>query len=115
MKKSGEVMAVMNKLVKLPELQKTMMNMQREMERAGLVDEMIQDSMDMMDGDDLVDLDGRVVLDVVAVHHVHAVLDHLVDEARALHLALHVHHRLLELRQLHELVHDGHDLARLLH
>ena len=64
MKKSGEVMAVMNKLVKLPELQKTMMNMQREMERAGLVDEMIQDSMDMMDGDDIED-DTAVEVDKV--------------------------------------------------
>lgn len=33
MKKSTEVMMVMNKLVKLPELQKTMMEMSREMER----------------------------------------------------------------------------------
>ncbi|EGB09650.1 hypothetical protein AURANDRAFT_7138, partial [Aureococcus anophagefferens] len=64
MKKSGEVMAVMNQLVKLPELQKTMMNMQREMERAGLVDEMIQDSMDMMDGDDIED-DTAVEVDKV--------------------------------------------------
>ena len=50
--------------LKLPELQKTMMNMQREMERAGLVDEMIQDSMDMMDGDDIED-DTAVEVDKV--------------------------------------------------
>ena len=66
MKKSSEVMAMMNKLVKLPELQKTMMNMQREMERAGLVDEMIQDSMDMMDGDDIEDETAVEVDKVVA-------------------------------------------------
>ena len=53
MKKSTEVMATMNKLVKLPELQKTMMEMQREMERAGLIEEMVGDAMDSLDGDDV--------------------------------------------------------------
>ena len=40
MKRSAEVMKVMNSLVKLPELQKTMLTMSREMERAGLIEEL---------------------------------------------------------------------------
>lgn len=53
MKKSTEVMACMNKLVKLPELQKTMLEMQREMERSGLIEEMVGDALDDLDGDDV--------------------------------------------------------------
>ncbi|KAJ1451837.1 Snf7-domain-containing protein [Pelagophyceae sp. CCMP2097] len=66
MKKSAEVMTVMNKLVKLPELQKTMVNMSREMERAGLIEEMIGDSMDMLDGDSVEDETDLEVNKVVA-------------------------------------------------
>ena len=43
----------MNKLVKLPELQKTMMEMQREMERSGLIEEVVGDALDELDGDDV--------------------------------------------------------------
>ena len=53
MKKSTEVMRCMNKLVKLPELQKTMMEMQREMERSGLIEEVVGDALDELDGDDV--------------------------------------------------------------
>jgi len=53
MQKSTEVMTAMNKIVKLPELQKTMLTMQREMERSGLIEEMVGDAMDALDGDDV--------------------------------------------------------------
>ena len=43
----------MNKLVTLPELQKTMMEMQREMERSGLIEEVVGDALDELDGDDV--------------------------------------------------------------
>jgi len=48
-KKSGDIMKMMNHIVRLPELQQTMMTMAREMEKAGLIDEMVQDTMDDMD------------------------------------------------------------------
>jgi len=48
-------MKVMNQLIKLPELQKTMLTMSREMERAGLIEEMVSSTMDELDGDDVED------------------------------------------------------------
>jgi charged multivesicular body protein 3 len=47
--KSTEIMAAVGNLVKIPELQGTMMQLAREMEKAGLVDEVISDGMDMLD------------------------------------------------------------------
>jgi charged multivesicular body protein 3 len=40
-KKSADVMRMMNNLIKLPQLNQTMMVMAREMEKAGLIEEMI--------------------------------------------------------------------------
>ena len=51
MEKSTDVMKMMNSLVKLPGLQKTMMEMSREMHRAGLIEETMADAFDMLDGD----------------------------------------------------------------
>eukprot|EP01121_Diplochlamys_sp_Union-15-3_P000323 TRINITY_DN10304_c0_g1_i1.p1 TRINITY_DN10304_c0_g1~~TRINITY_DN10304_c0_g1_i1.p1 ORF type:complete len:214 (+),score=54.22 TRINITY_DN10304_c0_g1_i1:66-707(+) len=45
LKKSTEIMASMNRLIKLPELQATMMAMSREMEKSGLIEEMVHDIM----------------------------------------------------------------------
>merc|ERR1712168_1242448 len=53
--KSTVVMASMSKLIKLPELQKTMANMSREMEKMGIMDEMIEDAMAALDDDDIED------------------------------------------------------------
>jgi charged multivesicular body protein 3 len=53
LQKSGEIMKITNQLIKLPELSMTMQNMQAEMMKAGLIDEMMADTMDMMDGDDI--------------------------------------------------------------
>ena len=51
--KSSEIMTAMNQLVKLPELQESMTAMSREMMRAGLIEEMISDTMDAMDTEGL--------------------------------------------------------------
>jgi len=48
-KKSADIMAMMNAMVKLPELQRNMMTMAREMEKAGLIDEMVEETMDLAD------------------------------------------------------------------
>lgn len=53
MTKSAEVMGQINALVKVPEIQESMTSMRREMIRAGLVDEIIEESMEGMDGPDL--------------------------------------------------------------
>eukprot|EP01114_Cavostelium_apophysatum_P004019 TRINITY_DN1415_c0_g1_i2.p1 TRINITY_DN1415_c0_g1~~TRINITY_DN1415_c0_g1_i2.p1 ORF type:complete len:204 (+),score=80.96 TRINITY_DN1415_c0_g1_i2:171-782(+) len=52
MQKSAQVMAVMNNLVKLPQMHKVMMAMGREMEKAGLIEEMMDD---VLDNDDELD------------------------------------------------------------
>ena len=44
--KSTEVMKTMQQLVKLPEIQKTMMEMSREMMKAGIIEEMMEDTME---------------------------------------------------------------------
>ena len=54
MKASTEVMKSMASLMKIPELQKTMTEMSKEMMKAGIIDEMINDTMDSVldqDGD----------------------------------------------------------------
>merc|ERR1719405_129076 len=49
MVKSTEVMGAMNRLVKVGDIRNTMQAMQKEMMKAGLIDEMIDDQMDDMD------------------------------------------------------------------
>jgi len=46
MQKSTQVMAAMNNLVRLPQLSKVMVAMSREMQKAGLIEEMMDDVMD---------------------------------------------------------------------
>ncbi|KAI9265346.1 Snf7-domain-containing protein [Helicostylum pulchrum] len=53
LQKSGEVMKLVNQLAKLPEMSQTMQQMSMEMTKAGIMDEMIGDTMDMMDDDDI--------------------------------------------------------------
>merc|ERR1712055_43989 len=43
---STDVMKTMQQLVRLPEIQKTMMEMSREMMKAGIIEEMLEDSME---------------------------------------------------------------------
>lgn len=54
LQKSNDVMKIVNDAIKLPEMQKTMMEMSREMSRAGLIDEMMNDALDSaLDNEDL--------------------------------------------------------------
>jgi len=46
MQKSTQVMAMMNRLVRLPQLNQVMMAMAKEMEKTGLIEEMMDDVMD---------------------------------------------------------------------
>ena len=49
--KSAEVTRMMNQMVRIPEMQRTMMQLQQEMEKSGLTEEMLDETMDAM-GDD---------------------------------------------------------------
>ena len=51
--KSTEVMAVMRNLVKLPEIQAAMMDLSKEMTKAGLIEEMMEDTFESLEDDDL--------------------------------------------------------------
>ncbi|CAM9310608.1 unnamed protein product [Choristocarpus tenellus] len=66
MKKSTEVMKTIGSLVKIPELQKTMMDLAREMEKAGLVEEIVSDGLDMVDGEGVEEEASREVDAVIA-------------------------------------------------
>jgi len=55
MQKSTSVMKSMNQLVKMPELMKTMREMSMEMEKAGLIEEMMDDAMESLDGEEMED------------------------------------------------------------
>ena len=46
LQQSTEVMKTMQQLVKLPEIQKTMMEMSREMMKAGIIEEMMEDTLE---------------------------------------------------------------------
>jgi len=52
MKMSTDVMKHMNSLIKMPEMKKTMLELQKEMMKAGVIDEMMEDTMEMMDEGD---------------------------------------------------------------
>jgi charged multivesicular body protein 3 len=66
MKTSSEVMKSMQNLIKLPELQKITQDLSKEMVKAGIIDEMINDSLDAVlddeDTDDLVDEEVEKIL-----------------------------------------------------
>ncbi|KAI8640935.1 Snf7-domain-containing protein [Parasitella parasitica] len=51
--KSGEVMKMVNQLARLPEISNNMQQMSMEMTKSGIMGEMIDDTMDMMDDDDI--------------------------------------------------------------
>ena len=54
MQSSTEVMKSMSNLMRIPELQKTMQEMSKEMMKAGIIDEMINDTMDnVLDSEDI--------------------------------------------------------------
>ncbi|XP_041476613.1 charged multivesicular body protein 3-like [Lytechinus variegatus] len=51
MQKSTEVMKVMQSLVKVPEIQATMMDLSKEMMKAGIIEEMMEDTFESLDDD----------------------------------------------------------------
>ncbi|KAG0306488.1 Vacuolar protein-sorting-associated protein 24 [Dissophora globulifera] len=53
LQKSTEVMGMVNSLVKLPQISMQMQEMSREMMKAGIIDEMLQDTMEAMDDDEI--------------------------------------------------------------
>ncbi|KAF9283376.1 Charged multivesicular body protein 3 [Linnemannia elongata] len=53
LQKSSEVMGMVNNLVKLPEISAQMQEMSKEMMKAGIIDEMLQDTMESMDDDEI--------------------------------------------------------------
>lgn len=52
MQKSAEVMKMMNKLTKVHEVSETMQALQKEMTKAGIIEEMVDDAMDALDASD---------------------------------------------------------------
>merc|ERR1712029_831488 len=51
--KSADVMKSMQQLVKVPEIQKTMQELSKEMMKAGIIEEMLEDTMEMYEDDEL--------------------------------------------------------------
>eukprot|EP00033_Pygsuia_biforma_P002951 GCRY01003252.1.p1 GENE.GCRY01003252.1~~GCRY01003252.1.p1 ORF type:complete len:211 (-),score=44.48 GCRY01003252.1:214-846(-) len=51
LQKSTEIMACMNRLVHLPEIQNVMVQMQKEMTAAGIIEEMMNDATELEDSD----------------------------------------------------------------
>ncbi|XP_016334186.1 charged multivesicular body protein 3-like, partial [Sinocyclocheilus anshuiensis] len=52
MQKSTEVMKAMNSLVKIPEIQATMTELSKEMMKAGIIEEMLEDTLEGMDDEE---------------------------------------------------------------
>ena len=72
--KSTEIMAAVGKLVKLPELQATMMQLAKEMEKAGLTEEIMTDAMD--DVSALLVVRHRQRVHSACILHVHCTCTH---------------------------------------
>merc|ERR1712244_79367 len=67
MKQSAQISKMMGRLVKLPELQGTMMKMSQEMQKNGLIQEMVDDAMDDamgLDDDDVDDEVDKVIMEI---------------------------------------------------
>merc|ERR1719247_893085 len=52
MQKSAQVMSAMNRLVKVGAIAEVMQNMQKEMCKAGIIEEMVDDAMSSLEGED---------------------------------------------------------------
>merc|ERR1712106_1306994 len=65
MQSSTEVMQAMQQLVKLPEIQKTMMEMSREMMKAGIIEEMLEDTMEPLTESDELEEDTQAEVDKI--------------------------------------------------
>ncbi|KAI8985246.1 Snf7-domain-containing protein [Pilobolus umbonatus] len=53
LQKSAEVMKLVNQLARLPEISQSMQQLSMEMTKAGIMEEMISDTMEMMDDEDI--------------------------------------------------------------
>jgi len=62
---STEVMQAMQQLVKLPEIQKTMMEMSREMMKAGIIEEMMEDVMEPIGEQDELEEEAQEAVDKI--------------------------------------------------
>jgi len=62
---SADVMKCMTQLVKVPEIQKTMQEMSKEMMKAGIIEEMMEDTMEMMADDDELEEDVQNAVDQI--------------------------------------------------
>jgi len=62
---SADVMKCMTQLVKVPEIQKTMQEMSKEMMKAGIIEEMMEDTMEMMEDDDELEEDVQNAVDQI--------------------------------------------------
>uniref|UniRef100_A0A1I8JQZ7 C3H1-type domain-containing protein n=1 Tax=Macrostomum lignano TaxID=282301 RepID=A0A1I8JQZ7_9PLAT len=82
MQKSTEVMHAMQKLVKVPEIQQTMMEMSREMTKMGIMDEMMEDAMsDVLGDDDQLEADADKEVDKVLFDLTNGVMGTAPDAA----------------------------------
>ncbi|TPX38134.1 hypothetical protein SmJEL517_g00374 [Synchytrium microbalum] len=61
LQKSTEMMKLVNKLVKLPEISKNMEEMQREMMKAGIIEEMMNDAIELGDDDGIEEESDEIV------------------------------------------------------
>merc|ERR1711941_253435 len=67
MKQSAQISKMMGRLVKLPELQGTMMKMSQEMQKNGLIQEMVDDAIDDamgLDDDDVDEEVDKVIMEI---------------------------------------------------
>merc|ERR1712156_483843 len=67
MKQSAQISKMMGRLVKLPELQGTMMKMSMEMQKNGLIQEMVDDAIDDamgLDDDDVDEEVDKVIMEI---------------------------------------------------
>ena len=71
--KSTEIMHSMNQLMNVKEMSVTMGDMAREMERAGLIDEIISETMESMEPEGL-DSAGECVPYIPSIHTIHTYL-----------------------------------------
>eukprot|EP00668_Euglena_longa_P032395 GGOE01041711.1.p1 GENE.GGOE01041711.1~~GGOE01041711.1.p1 ORF type:complete len:216 (+),score=91.41 GGOE01041711.1:102-749(+) len=53
LQKNAEILALMNRLVRVEEVRETMMSLSKEMTKAGLIDEMVAETMESLDDEDL--------------------------------------------------------------
>lgn len=63
--KSTQVMQAMQKLVKVAEVRDNMMNLSKEMTKMGIMEEMLEDTMDVMDDDEIGDEETQDEIDKV--------------------------------------------------